>query len=71
MELRTLRYVLAIVDHGSVTAAARHVHVAQPAISRQVQALEAELGVELFVRDGGAASGSAGPGDGCCRSSET
>jgi DNA-binding transcriptional LysR family regulator len=52
MELRTLRYVLAIVDHGSVTAAARHVHVAQPAISRQVQALEAELGVELFVRDG-------------------
>ena len=52
MELRTLRYVLAIVDHGSVTAAARHVHVAQPAISRQVQALETELGVELFVRDG-------------------
>ena len=52
MELRTLRYVLAIVDHGSVTAAARHVHVAQPAISRQVQALEVELGVELFVRDG-------------------
>jgi len=35
-----------------VTAAARHVHVAQPAISRQVQALEAELGVELFLRDG-------------------
>jgi DNA-binding transcriptional LysR family regulator len=35
-----------------VTAAARHVHIAQPAISRQVQALEAELGVELFLRDG-------------------
>ena len=52
MELRTLRYFLAIVDHGSVTAAARHVHTAQPAISRQVQALEAELGVQLFLRDG-------------------
>ncbi len=52
MELRTLRYFLAIVDHGSVTAAARHVHIAQPAISRQVQALEAELGVDLFLRDG-------------------
>ena len=52
MELRTLRYFLAIVDHGSVTGAARHVHVAQPAISRQVQALEAEVGVQLFLRDG-------------------
>ena len=52
MELRTLRYFLAIVDQGSVTAAARHVHIAQPAISRQVQALELELGVKLFLRDG-------------------
>jgi DNA-binding transcriptional LysR family regulator len=52
LELRTLRYFLAIVDHGSVTAAAHHVHIAQPAISRQVQALEVELGVKLFLRDG-------------------
>jgi len=52
MELRTLRYFLAIVDHGSVTAASRHVHIAQPAISRQIQALESELGVALFLRDG-------------------
>ena len=52
MELRPLRYFLAIVDHGSVTAAAHHVHIAQPAISRQMQALEAELGVELFLRGG-------------------
>ena len=52
MELRTLRYFLAIVDHGSVTAAARHVHIAQPAISRQMQAFEAEVGVKLFLRDG-------------------
>ncbi len=52
MELRTLRYFLAIVDQGSVTAAARQVHIAQPAISRQIQALEVELGVDLFVRNG-------------------
>lgn len=52
MELRTLRFFLAVVDHESVTAAARHVHIAQPALSRQLQGLEAELGVQLFLRDG-------------------
>jgi DNA-binding transcriptional LysR family regulator len=52
MELRVLRYFLAVVDHGSVTAAAEHVRVAQPAISRQLQALELELGLPLFLRDG-------------------
>jgi DNA-binding transcriptional LysR family regulator len=52
MELRTLRYFLAIVDYGSVTAAAKRVHIAQPAISRQIQGLELELGVDLFLRDG-------------------
>ena len=52
MELRVLRYFLAVADHGSLTAAGAQVHVAQPSLSRQLRALEAELGVELFVRDG-------------------
>lgn len=52
MELRVLRYFLAVADAGSVTAAAEAVRVAQPAISRQLRGLEAELGVPLFVRDG-------------------
>lgn len=52
MELRVLRYFLAVADHGSITAAAAHVHVAQPSLSRQLRSLERELGLELFVRDG-------------------
>ena len=53
MELRTLRYVVAVADAGSVTAAATAVHVTQPSLSRQVRHLERELCVDLFVRDEG------------------
>lgn len=37
--------------HGSITAAARELHLTQGAISRQIQALEQHLGVDLFVRE--------------------
>lgn len=53
MELRVLRYFLAVADAGSVTAAARAVHVAQPSVSRQLRSLEQELGSALFVRGPG------------------
>src|SRR6188768_4246753 len=52
MNLQQLRYVVATADAGSMTAAARGVPVAQPALSRAVRALEAELGVELFATRG-------------------
>ncbi len=53
MELRTLGYFVAVVDAGSVSAAADIVHVTQPAISRQLRQLETELGIALFTRSGG------------------
>ncbi|MER7011989.1 LysR family transcriptional regulator [Saccharopolyspora sp. NPDC000359] len=53
MELRVLRYFLAVAEAESVTAAARQVHVAQPSLSRQLRALEKDLGVALFTRRAG------------------
>ncbi|HEY8608500.1 MAG TPA: LysR substrate-binding domain-containing protein [Noviherbaspirillum sp.] len=50
MELRQLRYFVAIVDHGSLSRAARVLHVAQPALTQQVQQLEDELGARLLHR---------------------
>jgi DNA-binding transcriptional LysR family regulator len=50
MTLQQLRYLVAVVDTGSFTAAARTLHVAQPSLSQQVRALEAELGGDLVER---------------------
>ena len=50
MELRTLRYLVAIADAGTITAAANKIHISQPALSRQMQELERELGTKLFNR---------------------
>lgn len=50
MELKQLRYFLGVCDAGSIAEAARSLHIAQPALSRQIAALETELGVALFTR---------------------
>ncbi|MCC2030537.1 LysR family transcriptional regulator [Microbacterium sp. YMB-B2] len=52
MELHRLRYLLAIVDEGSVTEAARRLQVAQSGVSSQLAKLERELGVAIFRRVG-------------------
>jgi LysR family hca operon transcriptional activator len=50
MELRHLRYFIAVAAHGSFNRAAEVLHLTQPALSRQVRDLEEELGVPLLVR---------------------
>jgi DNA-binding transcriptional LysR family regulator len=52
MELRQLRYALAVADHGTFTAAAAACYVAQPSLSHAIRNLEIELGVDLFHRIG-------------------
>ena len=50
MNLRALRYFVAIADAGSLTAAAAAISIAQPALTRQLRELEADLGVQLLQR---------------------
>lgn len=50
MEIRVLRYFLAIAQEGSITNAANVLHVTQPTLSRQIHDLEKELHQKLFIR---------------------
>jgi DNA-binding transcriptional LysR family regulator len=52
LTLQQLQYFLAAFRHGSFSAAAEELHMAQPSLSEQVRRLEAELGVRLFQRVG-------------------
>jgi DNA-binding transcriptional LysR family regulator len=50
MELREMRAFVAVVEEGGLSAAARRLHLSQPALSQTISTLERELGVQLLVR---------------------
>ncbi|MCE8008714.1 LysR family transcriptional regulator [Aestuariivita sp.] len=52
MELRHLRYFVAVAEHGGISHAAERLNIAQPAVSRQIRDLEMELGFDLLLREG-------------------
>ncbi len=52
MDLKRLRYFCRVVEHGSVSQAAKSLNMAQPPLSKRIQELEEELQVSLFERRG-------------------
>ncbi|MDO7802645.1 LysR family transcriptional regulator [Pediococcus acidilactici] len=50
MEIRTLKYFWTIAEEGTISKAAKALHITQPTLSRQLRELENELGTSLFIR---------------------
>ena len=51
MNIQQLKALLAVIETGSLNKAAQQLHVSQPALTKSIQRLEAEVGVRLFSRN--------------------
>ncbi|MFZ7338457.1 LysR family transcriptional regulator, partial [Comamonas jiangduensis] len=51
MDIRQLKYFIAVANTRNFTRASEQLHIAQPPLSRQIQLLEQELGVQLLLRN--------------------
>ena len=51
MDLKQMEYFITIADAGSISSAAKLLHMSQPPLSIQIKNLEEELGTTLFLRD--------------------
>jgi LysR family transcriptional regulator, nitrogen assimilation regulatory protein len=58
MELRSIQYFVQVADEGSITRTADKIGIAQPALTRHIRHLEAELGTQLLTRMARAACAS-------------
>lgn len=52
MDLRRIRFFFSVIEHGNLSSAAQSLRVSQPTLSRQIQAIEEEFQIPLFVRGG-------------------
>ncbi len=50
MDIRVLKYFLAVAREGNITKAAESLHISQPSLSKQLMELEQELGKQLLIR---------------------
>lgn len=50
MKITTLEYFIAVAEAGSIRAAAQKLYLAQPSLTKSLQSMEQELGVQLFTR---------------------
>ena len=50
MTIQQLKYIIKIVECGSITEAARQMYISQPSLSAALKELESEFGIELFYR---------------------